>query len=140
MGAKYETRYVVFARTGIGLVRVRVCHPEAVSLVKVPLASSVPVEVHRWPTWVPPLVALPLKNRIPVTEDAVVVRNFAPTSTALASPLSGLAGPAEAGKTVHGHCCGPTVTVTVLTGPMLTLSSSARTLIATVPRALGVQL
>ena len=33
------------------------CQPVAVSLVNVALASSVPVRVHRCPTWVPVFVA-----------------------------------------------------------------------------------
>jgi hypothetical protein len=41
---------------GTGLAKVTCCQPEAVSPVKVAEASSVPVLVHRLPTWVPVLV------------------------------------------------------------------------------------
>jgi hypothetical protein len=40
-----------------GELNVTYCHPEAVSFVKVAVASSVPVEVHRLPVWVPVLAA-----------------------------------------------------------------------------------
>ena len=45
------------AVTATGVENDTVCHPEAVSLVKVAWANSVPVELHRLPTWVPVLAA-----------------------------------------------------------------------------------
>ena len=39
-----------------GWPNVTCCQPLAVSLVNVAVASSVPVRVHRWPTWVPVFV------------------------------------------------------------------------------------
>jgi hypothetical protein len=57
MGAKYEATYVVFAETATGLLKLTCCHPEAVSLVNVALARSVPVSVHRLPMCEPVLVA-----------------------------------------------------------------------------------
>ena len=39
--------------TGTAVGNSSVCQPLAVSLVKVPWASSVPVSVHRLPVWVP---------------------------------------------------------------------------------------
>jgi hypothetical protein len=39
-----------------GELNMTVCHPEAVSLVKVAEASSVPVELQRLPMWVPVFV------------------------------------------------------------------------------------
>ena len=41
-----------------GLENVSVCQPEAVSPVNVPVASRVPVELHRVPVWAPVLAAL----------------------------------------------------------------------------------
>ncbi len=40
-----------------GLENVTYCQPEAVSLVNVADASSVPVELHRLPMWVPVFAA-----------------------------------------------------------------------------------
>ena len=40
-----------------GVAKVTCCQPEAVSLVNVAWASSVPVAVHRLPMWVPVLAA-----------------------------------------------------------------------------------
>ena len=40
-----------------GAENVTCCQPVAVSLVNVAVASSWPVLVHRWPTWVPVFVA-----------------------------------------------------------------------------------
>ena len=40
-----------------GLANATCCQPVAVSPVKVAVASSVPVPVHRCPTWVPVLPA-----------------------------------------------------------------------------------
>ena len=47
---------MVFLFSGTGWEKFTCCQPEAVSLVKVALASSWPVEVHRLPMWVPVLV------------------------------------------------------------------------------------
>ena len=44
---------MVLAVTGTGLVNRACCQPLADSLVKVTVASRVPVLVHRDPTWVP---------------------------------------------------------------------------------------
>jgi hypothetical protein len=46
--------YVVLPVMATG-VMLTVCQPDAVSLVNVPVASSVPVELQRWPTCVPVL-------------------------------------------------------------------------------------
>jgi len=51
----YEATYVVPAVTDTGVVKSSSCQPDAVSPVNVPVASSVPVAVHRLPTWVPVL-------------------------------------------------------------------------------------
>ena len=48
---------MVPAVTATGVVKVSVCQPEAVSLENVPEASSVPLEDHRLPTWVPVFAA-----------------------------------------------------------------------------------
>ena len=45
------------AAMATGLAKVTCCQPVAVSLVKVAVASRVPVLVQRWPTWVPVLLA-----------------------------------------------------------------------------------
>jgi hypothetical protein len=44
---------VVPAEMGIGLAKVAVCQPLAVSLVKVTAPRRCPVAVHRLPEWVP---------------------------------------------------------------------------------------
>ena len=46
----------MLAVIGTGVAKLTCCQPEAVSLVKVAGASSVPVLVQRLPTWVPVLV------------------------------------------------------------------------------------
>jgi hypothetical protein len=46
----------VFAVTATGVARLTCCQPEAVSPVKVAVASFVPVLLQRLPTWVPVLV------------------------------------------------------------------------------------
>jgi hypothetical protein len=46
---KNEATYVVPAVTATGDEKSSSCHPDAVSLANVPVASSVPVEVHRLP-------------------------------------------------------------------------------------------
>jgi hypothetical protein len=51
--------YVAPAVIGTGVENVTVCHPVAVSPVKVARASSCPVLDHKEPTWVP-LLPLPL--------------------------------------------------------------------------------
>ncbi len=40
---------------GTGVEKVACCQPVALSLVKVTVASLVPVRVHRFPMWVPVL-------------------------------------------------------------------------------------
>ncbi len=67
-------------------------------------------------------------------------RIFTPSSTALPSPALTVPGTAATGQTVQGHCWGPTVRGTVVVAPMLTLSSTARTLTCTAPGAVGVHL
>ena len=57
----------------------RDCQPVALSLVNVPVASRVPVELHSDPVWVP-LLPVPLKNRTPVTQPATLDWNFIPSS------------------------------------------------------------
>jgi hypothetical protein len=54
----------VLAVIATGVEKLTSCHPEAVSLMKVALARSVPLLVQRLPRWVPVLV-LALKNRMP---------------------------------------------------------------------------
>ena len=48
---------MVLAWIGTGWAKSTCCQPEAVSVVKVAVASSVPEAVHRWPTCVPVLPA-----------------------------------------------------------------------------------
>ncbi len=43
--------------TGTGFAKVRVCQPDAVSSVKVPVASRWPAALHNDPVWVPTLPA-----------------------------------------------------------------------------------
>ena len=50
--------YLVFALMSTGLAKFTCCHPEAVSLVKVAEARSVPVLFHKLPTCVPALFTL----------------------------------------------------------------------------------
>ena len=50
---KYDATYVVPAVTATGEEKSSSCHPLAVSLLNVPLASSVPVELHRLPVCAP---------------------------------------------------------------------------------------
>ena len=57
MAVEYDVTYVVFALIAIGLARFICCQPDAVSPVNVTDARSVPVRVHKWPTWVPVLFA-----------------------------------------------------------------------------------
>ena len=52
---KNDATYVVPAVIATGLEKSSSCHPDAVSLVNVPDASSVPEAVHRPPIWVPVL-------------------------------------------------------------------------------------
>ena len=54
---KYDATYVVPPVIATGLEKSSSCHPDAVSLLNVPLASSVPEAVHKAPTWVPVLAA-----------------------------------------------------------------------------------
>ena len=49
----------MFAATSTGVPNRTSCQPLAVSFVNVAVASSVPVRLQRWPTWVPVFV-LPL--------------------------------------------------------------------------------
>lgn len=46
---------MVLALTGTGVEKFSCCQPDAVSLVKVPVASRWPVLLHRLPVWVPVL-------------------------------------------------------------------------------------
>jgi hypothetical protein len=46
---------VVLALTVTGVEKFSCCQPEAVSLVKVPVARRVPEALHRLPVWVPVL-------------------------------------------------------------------------------------
>ena len=48
---------MVLAVIATGVAKLTCCQPEAVSPVKVAVASWVPVRLHRWPTWVPVLPA-----------------------------------------------------------------------------------
>ncbi len=73
-------------------------------------------------------------------EPATVVRILTPSSSELPSPAFTVPGTAEAGQIEQGQACGPTVTGTVVTAPMLTLSSTARTLMDSAPGVVGVQL
>ena len=54
-GAKYDTIYVVPAVRAYGVERVAVCHPLAVSPLKVTLASRAPEVDQSDPVWVPVL-------------------------------------------------------------------------------------
>jgi hypothetical protein len=53
----YEATYVVFAVMATGDVKFTCCQPEAVSAVKVAVASLFPELDQRLPTWVPPFPA-----------------------------------------------------------------------------------
>ena len=50
---KYDATYVVPAVTATGAEKSSSCHPLPVSLLNVPLASSVPVELHKLPVCAP---------------------------------------------------------------------------------------
>jgi hypothetical protein len=50
---KYDATYVVPAVTATGEEKSSSCHPDAVSLLNVPDASSVPVEDHKLPICAP---------------------------------------------------------------------------------------
>ena len=50
---KYDATYVVPAVTATGEEKSSSCHPRAVSLLNVPLASNVPEEVHKLPVCAP---------------------------------------------------------------------------------------
>jgi len=50
---KYDATYVVPAVTATGEEKSSSCHPDAVSLLNVPDASSVPDELHKLPTCAP---------------------------------------------------------------------------------------
>jgi hypothetical protein len=50
---KYDATYVVPAMTATGAEKSSSCHPDAVSLVNVPLASNCPDELHKLPTCAP---------------------------------------------------------------------------------------
>ena len=52
---KYDATYVVPAVIATGGEKSSSCHPLAVSLLNVPLASSVPVEDHKLPVCAPVL-------------------------------------------------------------------------------------
>ena len=47
----------MFAVIATGVPRLASCQPLALSPLKVAVASSCPVVVHRWPVWVPVFVA-----------------------------------------------------------------------------------
>ena len=53
MIAGYDEVWLLFAVMATGVAKLTCCQPLAVSLVKVALASNVPVEVHRLPRCVP---------------------------------------------------------------------------------------
>src|SRR5262245_60035494 len=115
-----------------GLEKFACCHPLAVSLVKVTVASRVPEALQRLPTWVPVFVE-PLQNRMPLIKPDVAAVNLTPTSTAFGSFATGgvLLGlkrlNAEDGVTVYET---PGLGV-----PRLMLSSTARDSIVYVPGA-----
>ena len=46
---------MVPAVTATGVEKSSSCHPDAVSLLNVPVASNAPAELHRLPVWVPVL-------------------------------------------------------------------------------------
>ena len=50
---KYDATYVVPAVTATGEEKSSSCHPDAVSLVNVPVASNVPPEDHKLPVCAP---------------------------------------------------------------------------------------
>ena len=50
---KYDATYVVPAVIATGEEKSSSCHPDAVSLLNVPDASSVPVELHKLPICAP---------------------------------------------------------------------------------------
>ena len=54
---KYDATYVVPAVTATGEEKSSSCHPDAVSLLNVPDASSVPEELHKLPICAPVLSA-----------------------------------------------------------------------------------
>src|SRR5262249_33881981 len=74
-----------------GLAKLACCQPEAVSPVKVTVPRLWPVLDHRLPTCVPVLVAA-LWKRSPVMAPVASDWNLTPSSTALGSPPSTMAG------------------------------------------------
>src|SRR5262249_33553682 len=117
---------------------VSVCQPLADSFVNAPVASRVPVEVHRLPTCAPVLL-LPLENETPVTAPATSDVNRTPTSIALASAELGVPGTGRLGTSGPGQAGGVTVPVTPADGvSRLPLSSTARLRRAVGPGAPGV--
>src|SRR5690242_17713144 len=78
------------------------CQPVAVSLVNVARARSVPEAFQRLPTCVP-VFPVPLKNRTPVTQPAVLERNFIPSSTAPPSLDDDSSGASVDVQSPHGQ-------------------------------------
>ncbi len=92
----------MFAAIGIGASKLVCCQPVAVSFWNAALASSVPVLVQSLPTW-GPVLAGPLKKRMPVTKPGTSAWNLTPTSTGRASLWDGIAGSTESSQTEHGQ-------------------------------------
>jgi hypothetical protein len=118
---------VVFAVTATGDENDTCCQPDADSPENVAVASSVPVDDHRFPTWVPELPT-PLKKRTPVTYPSLSERNFTPNSTDPVSPVAATAGVAPADQIEHGHPLAATVVVNDHdTGAAITLPAVSST-------------
>src|SRR5690242_5307881 len=92
-----------------GELKLTCCHPDALSLPNVALASNWPLAVHRLPTCVPVLL-LDLKKRIPVISPSVSEKNLTPTSVALVSASVSLTGADVDGQIEQGQVRLVTVT------------------------------
>src|SRR4051812_18313039 len=109
-----------------GLAKFTCCHPLALSLANVAVASFVPVAVQRVPTWVP-MLPVDLKKRTPVTTPDASDLNLTPTSRAVALPESATPGDAPRPQMEQVQ---PIVTGTPVVGvSRFPLSSTARDLI-----------
>ena len=87
---------------GTASLKVTVCQPDPVSLVKVAVASAVPSAFHSVPVWVPVLAAL-FRNRTPVTQASVAALNRTPSSVGVVSASAARAGCSEAPNSPHGQ-------------------------------------